>query len=124
VAVDRGEFDRALVLLDEAAEMTLTARYVAGQLAVVEEYARLFAKAHELEAAARMWAVGDHVAEEIGRGLVQPDEAVSREATRAAVRAELGEDAYARASTAAASMSLEDALGWARGMSREETRAV
>jgi tetratricopeptide (TPR) repeat protein len=123
VALERGDLDWAFSLLDDAAALSLAAGYVSGLLAIIDAYARLFAKAGQPAAAATLWGAFGQVREDLGRHLDQPHEAAVREATTSSIRAALGEAAFRAAVDFGASMSLEQAVAWAREERAMDTRS-
>ena len=114
VASERGDPDLALALLAESIDLYARIGYVSGLLDALEQSGLLLAQTGQYDAAARLGGARQALSSEIGRDVVHPIEAAERDEAVASLRRMLGDEAFVLAWEAGASMSLEEAVAFAR----------
>ena len=112
---DRGEVPQAVEAVSESLTMHRSAKDLIGLARGVAHLAVIAQAGHEPNAAARLFGAFDALTEWVGYGFAHPE--VDRyERSRAALRAEMGEAAYAAATDDGRSLGLDAALAEAESI--------
>ena len=113
VASERDDHVRAFSLLVEATELFVNIGHVAGQLDALDTFAGLSAKTGAAAEAVRLWGAKHVLSGEVGREPTHPLEAAAHDEALAAARSVLGDEAFERAWSEGASMTLDEAVAFA-----------